>query len=106
VFLRANQQYFNNLLIVRGHVFLNEVYDQLGLPHTTAGQIVGWRYTPDNEGDNYNDFGILRDDETVRDFINGRNGSILLDFNVDGPILGKIDTPVEPLSWQNPVTEG
>jgi Family of unknown function (DUF6353) len=100
IFLRAQQSYFNHLLIARGHVFLNEVYDELGFPHSQAGAIVGWRMTEDREGDNFIDFGLFNDDQTVRDFVNGRNDSILLDFNVDGVIFDKIDTPITPLSWQ------
>jgi hypothetical protein len=100
IFLRCQQRYFNDLLIARGHVFLNEVYNELGRKHTTAGSVVGWMMTQDREGDNFIDFGLFRDDETIRDFMNGRNGSILLDFNVDGVIFDKIDTPRAPLSWQ------
>lgn len=100
IFLRCQQRYFNDLLIARGHVFLNEVYNELGLNHTQAGSIVGWMMTEDRQGDNFIDFGLFRDDETIRDFMNGRNGSILLDFNVDGVIFDKIDTPRAPLSWQ------
>ena len=103
VFVRANQRYANDLLVARGHVFLNEVYDMLGLDRTTAGQAVGWRHIQGNEGDNFIDFGLFRDDQTVRDFMNGDEGSILLDFNVDGVIWDKIDTPHENLSWQNPL---
>lgn len=103
VFIRAQQRYLNNLLISRGHLFLNEVYDALDIPRSTAGQIVGWRHVPGNPGDNYVDFGLFREDGAVRDFMNGYEGSILLDFNVDGPIHDKIDTPREAVSWQNPL---
>jgi hypothetical protein len=102
VFIRAQQRYLNNLLIARGHLFLNEVYDALDIPRSTAGAVVGWIHAPGNPGDNYVDFGLFREDGAVRDFMNGYEGSILLDFNVDGPIFEKIDTPRESVSWQNP----
>jgi len=89
VFLRAQQQYANDLLQARGHVFLNEVYDQLGLERSQAGQVVGWVIGKD--GDNYVDFGIYDfDNERKREFVNGRERSILLDFNVDGVIVDRI----------------
>jgi Family of unknown function (DUF6353) len=100
IYLKAKQTYFNHLLQARGHVFLNEVYDDLGLKHSGAGAVVGWRMTDDRVGDNFVDFGLFRDDQSVRDFVNGREGAILLDFNVDGVIFDKIDTPITPLSWQ------
>ena len=91
-FLRAQQQYANDLLRARGHLFLNEVYDMLGIPHTKAGQIVGWVYDPDHpNGDNYVDFGMYDINRPkVRDFVNGFERTILLDFNVDGDILDLI----------------
>ena len=88
MFLRAQQQYANDLLRARGHLFLNEVYDMLGIPRSKAGQVVGWVYDENNPiGDNHVDFGIydIRR-EVVRDFVNGYERSILLDFNVDGNI--------------------
>jgi hypothetical protein len=101
VFLQCQQSYANDLLLARGHVFLNEVYDLLGIPRSKAGSIVGWIVTPDNTSDNHIDFGIWRGtDRNAIDFVNGREGSILLDFNVDGVIYDKIDTPTESLSWQ------
>ncbi len=89
MFLRAQQQYANDILRSRGHLFLNEVYDMLGIPRTKAGQVVGWVYDEDNAvGDNFVDFGIYDIyREKNRDFVNGYEPVILLDFNVDGNIL-------------------
>ena len=91
IFLQAQQNYANDMLQARGHLFLNEVYDMLGLERTGAGAAVGWVSGRDAV-DNYVDFGIF-DDRTntrVRDFVNGRENAILLDFNVDGVIWDKI----------------
>lgn len=96
-FLRKNQNYFNDQLRINGHVFLNEVYDALGIPKTKAGQIVGWRYNPDNKDiDSYIDFGIYDIRRpAARDFVNGYERSILLDFNVDGNIWDDWDERYE-----------
>jgi hypothetical protein len=83
--LTATQQYFNDKLIADGHVFLNDVYKALGIETTQMGQQVGWWYN--KGGDNFIDFGFLNEDRpTVREFTNGKNPNILLDFNVDGLI--------------------
>lgn len=91
-FLRAQQRYATNRLMARGHLFLNEVYEALGLPHTQAGAVVGWIYDPkDPTRDNVVDFGIYdKNDQLKRDFVNGVERSILLDFNVDGVIYDLI----------------
>lgn len=88
IFLKAQQNYANDLLISRGHLFLNEVYDMLGIPRSQAGAVVGWVLNEDN--DNFVDFGIYSDNEQTRDFVNGYERSILLDFNVDGVIYDLI----------------
>lgn len=92
MFLRSEQNYANDRLRARGYLFLNEVYERLGIPTTKAGQIVGWIYDKENpNGDNFVDFGIY--DATRpknRDFVNGYERVILLDFNVDGDILDLI----------------
>lgn len=82
-FLRCQQNYANDKLRINKVLFLNEVYDMLGLPRTKEGALVGWAITLD--GDNYVDFGLY-DNETFakRRFINGEEVSVLLDFNVDG----------------------
>ena len=88
MFLRAQQQYANDLLRAKGRLFLNDVYDMLGIEKTKAGQIVGWVYDRENpNGDNFVDFGIYdMSKERVRAFVNGYETNILLDFNVDGNI--------------------
>ena len=88
MFLRAQQQYANDLLRAKGRLFLNDVYEMLGLEKSKAGQIVGWVYDRENpNGDNFVDFGIYdMSKERVRAFVNGYETNILLDFNVDGNI--------------------
>lgn len=84
IFLRANQNYANDLLKSRGHVFLNDVYDALGLSRTAAGAVTGWVFG-NQGGDNYIDFGFEdKRSEYTREFMLGETPSILLDFNVDG----------------------
>lgn len=92
MFLKNQQRYANDLLKSRGHLFLNEVYDMLGIPRTKAGQVVGWIYDEEYpNGDNFVDFGIYDlYNEKARDFVNGYEKTILLDFNVDGDIMNLI----------------
>lgn len=88
MFLKQRERYANEKLQSNGFLFLNEVYEMLGIPKTKAGQIVGWIYNKENPvGDNYVDFGIYDiHKQANRDFVNGYERTILLDFNVDGNI--------------------
>lgn len=86
MFLECQQRYANHRLQARGHVFLNEVYDALGLEHSQAGAVVGW--VIGDEGDNYIDFGMY--EAGTNSFINNIEPRILLDFNVDGVVYDKI----------------
>jgi hypothetical protein len=91
LFLRSVQNHLNDHLRAHGHVFLNEVFSALGMSHTKAGAVVGWRWDK-NSGDDYIDFGVWDGtDEAATAFFNGREGAILLDFNVDGVIYNKIE---------------
>ena len=89
MFVKVQQNWANEKLAARGHLFLNEVYEMLGLAHTKEGAVVGWLYQ--GGGDNYVDFGLFdATDERKRAFVNGDEYSVLLDFNVDGVIFDKI----------------
>jgi hypothetical protein len=95
-FLQSQERYANDVLISRGHIFLNEVYDALGIPRTKEGAVVGWVLKdPEKmvaEGrDGHVSFNLFNGEYgPARDFINGYNRSVLLDFNVDGIILNEI----------------
>ena len=94
-FLKGKETYFNQLLHARGHVFLNEVYDELGFERTSAGAVVGW--LDEGKGDGFIDFGIVGNtyrenkDHGVNSDCRGLSSEgYFLDFNVDGVIWDKI----------------
>lgn len=88
-FLKRQQDWANEKLKRQGYLFINDVYEMLGIPKCSGGQVVGWIYDEKNPiGDNYVDFGIYDlYNEKRRDFVNGYERVILLDFNHDGNIL-------------------
>ena len=93
-FLKGVQAKFNDILHTRGYVFLNEIYDWLGIPMSEAGQVVGWldpKIYPECEGDGVIDFGIydIYKQKSI-DFVNGYERTLLMDFNVDGYIYDKV----------------
>lgn len=88
-FLKLQQSFANDKLKKQGYLFLNDVYQMLGIPKSKAGQAVGWIYDKKHpNGDNRVDFGIYDVHKPAnRDFVNGYERVIILDFNVDGDIL-------------------
>lgn len=85
--LKCQQQYANDILQTRGHIFLNEVYKMLGFPHTPAGAVTGW---VKGNGDDFVDFNIF-DGMFEGEDQNGRTVTKwALDFNVDGVMYDKI----------------
>lgn len=92
MFLNAKQEMMTNILQTRGHLFLNEVYDELGFPHTPMGAVVGWKL---GKGDDYVDFGLNNlnnpANPTVDEFVNGRSNRVVLDFNYSGIILNDLE---------------
>lgn len=78
--LLYQQQYFNDLLRCRGHLFVNEILDALGMQRTFIGQLIGWTYN--NETPICVDFGLKQ--EKNNDFLNGKTPNVWLEFNVNG----------------------
>ena len=91
--LKSAQIQANARLKANGFLFLNDVYKILGLPMSVEGQIVGWDMCGD--GDHYVDFGVFPEGghqlPVNRRFCNGEVPDALLEFNVDGPILGALE---------------
>lgn len=106
-FVLAQQRFANQKFQAEHFLMLNDIYDALDIPRSTAGAKVGWidwdYFTPEEQkaigyingrkGDNFIDFGIFNvHRKENREFVNGIEPCILLDFNVDGVIDEKIDT--------------
>lgn len=89
--LKCEENWANDKLRLQGYLFLNDVYDRLGLPRTKTGQIVGW--LAEGDGDGYVDFGVF-DCEGYQDVRYNRN-AFDLNFNVDGDILSKFGKGAE-----------
>lgn len=88
-FLKAQQELANHMLRANGFLFLNDVYEMLGIEKSRAGQAVGWVYDKNREdhGDNWVDFGIQEVYRKRSDKPGDYEKVFLLDFNVDGPIM-------------------
>lgn len=84
MFLKGQQTMANQRVRAEGYLFLNDVYDALGIDKTEAGQVVGWIYDETNPmGDSYVDFRVTKvmvDDEE----------KLLIDPNVCGEILSEV----------------
>lgn len=83
--LRSEENWANDRLRLQGYIFLNDIYDRLGLPRTKHGQIVGW--VSNGDGDNFVDFGIK--DASEYEDVRFDANAFDLEFNVDGDILSK-----------------
>lgn len=92
MFLKKQQDWANDVLKRRGHLFFNEVRDMLGVPRTALGAVSGWTYEKGNpDSDGFVDFGIFDiSQERKRAFINGYERNILLEFNCEADILAYI----------------
>jgi hypothetical protein len=89
MFLRSQERAANDRLRAYGFLFLNEVYEALGLERSQQGQFVGWKVDAAEKGtgDGFVTFGLYDiANESGRDFVNLLEHVVLLDFNVDGPI--------------------
>lgn len=100
-FLRMVENQMTNRLRANGHLFLNEVYDALGMDRSDLGQSIGWVYDPDSDiSDNFVDFGIYNANKPKnRDFVNGYENVIIIDPNVDGDIMTRVFKEVHSRVW-------
>ena len=89
-FLMRVQDWANDKLREQGYLFLNDVYEQIGVPKTKMGHIVGW--VQDGEhGDPYVDFGLFDiHNKRKRAFVNGYERNIIVDFNVHGDVYNLV----------------
>ena len=84
--LRAVTKTAQDKLTMQGYLFLNDVYDMLGIQRTPAGQVLGWLFDKDHM-DTIVDFGVYLDPTVIEDpwdFVNDEpwdgNIGILLNF--------------------------
>ena len=73
-FIASQQRYFNDILAVRGHVFLNEILDAFGLKRTSVGALYGWLKGPINISMEYSE----------------EEKGFYLTFNCEGTVFDKI----------------
>lgn len=91
-FLRDVENAMNRRLQQRGHLFLNDVYEALGMEETPLGTQIGWINLP-GKVESYVDFGF---DNKINETVKGRvketadKHAYLLDLNVDGVIWNMI----------------
>lgn len=81
IFLVSQHIHATDLLRSRGHLFLNEVHDMLGLPRTSEGQLVGWLHSDEET------MPIWWEVKTVRE------DWVILKFETHGVIYDKIEGP-------------
>lgn len=90
LFLKSVQTHMNHMLSRRGHVFLNDVYDALGMARRPEGAVAGWLYNNPN-GDQHIDFGFMTGiDPNTKAFREGFTNEVQLNFNIDGTIWDQI----------------
>ena len=81
IFLKHQENYFNDLLKSRKYLFLRDVLEGLGMTITKDSCLVGWIFEEDNKiGDNFVKFDIREAD----------GSNFFIDFNVDGNIIDRL----------------
>lgn len=90
LFLKAQQNAANHILATNGILFLNDIYDMLGIDRSISGQAVGWIKDEDaEESDCFVDLRFRKVYRESADSENGYESVWLIDPNVDGPILDR-----------------
>lgn len=84
-FLKAQQNFFNQCLQVRGFLILNDVLVALGFNPTPIGSVVGWVMPGDGVS-----FGIFDSDKMLTEQDTVGVKEIHLKFNVEGVVINTI----------------
>lgn len=88
--LHLVEKYMNDKLNMRGHLYLNEVYDMLGLPRTKVGQVVGWSLK-NPRGDGYVSLRLEQVEAQMNSpFVLFPDDGFWINPNVDGNILDMV----------------
>lgn len=94
-YLKRKEQELNDKLQINKHLFVNEVWDALGLERTPEGQLAGWILTRNNPNSRVSLGLDEMPDEAVRDFMERAHTNqdiwIRLHLNPDGLIYEMID---------------
>lgn len=88
IFLRDVEAECQRKFDRRGYLLLSDVYESLGIPVTEASLVVGWLKGYGSDKISFDIYNMHR--ESNRDFVNGYEPVILLDFNVYGTIIDKL----------------
>lgn len=87
--IRQVEQWANSQLRLNGHVFLNDVLDELGMDKVPWGQLVGW-IRGSADGDAMIEFLAEEQEASINCDIGTACRPIYLDFNCEGLIWTKI----------------
>lgn len=74
LFLKMIQNHMNEMLQIRGHVLLNDVYDALGVQRTRSGAVLGW-------------FKESKQNYVNIEVVQLPDGNLRIEFETDGNIL-------------------
>lgn len=66
--LRSTIKWANDQLLIHGHVFVNDIRRQLGMPDTTSGAVMGWTYD-EMHPDTTIDLGVFNGTDDPYDFV-------------------------------------
>lgn len=88
LFVKCNRDYMYAKLKAQGYLFLNDVYEVLGLPKTRRGQVGGWIFDEEKtEGDLW----------TAETISKGSHQVELLTFTIEKDILNALPNDEEEL---------
>ena len=79
--LEATQSYWNAMLNIKGHVFINEIFSDMGYDAIYEGQLFGWTKAKEGEPCVDIDFGLYDESNQMNvDFMNGYETDAFLTF--------------------------